>query len=86
MRPTTKRRVIILATSAVLGSLALGGVYQFRQYQINAKTTAYRAEGMERTALILVGPALDAAGFRDSALYSAGYDRRFRPGASDSER
>ena len=45
-----------------------------------------RAERMERTALVLVGPALDAAGFRDSALYSAGYDRRFRPGASDSER
>ncbi len=45
-----------------------------------------RAERMERTALILVGPALDAAGFRDSALYSAGYDRRFRPrgsGAAD---
>lgn len=40
-----------------------------------------RAERMERTALVLVGPALDAAGFRDSALYSAGYDRRFRPGA-----
>lgn len=41
-----------------------------------------QAERMERTALILVGPALDAAGFRDSALYSAGYDRRFRPGGS----
>ena len=41
-----------------------------------------RAERMERTALILVGPALAAAGFRDSALYSAGYDRRFRPGGS----
>lgn len=41
-----------------------------------------RAERMERTALILVGPALDATGFRDSALYSAGYDRRFRPRGS----
>ncbi len=37
------------------------------------------AEPIERTALILVGPALDAADFRESALYDAGYDRRFRP-------
>jgi precorrin-4/cobalt-precorrin-4 C11-methyltransferase len=37
-----------------------------------------RAERLERTALILVGPALEASGFRDSALYSADYDRRFR--------
>lgn len=34
---------------------------------------------MERTALILVGPALAATDFRESALYDAGYDRRFRP-------
>ena len=34
---------------------------------------------MERTALILVGPALAAEEFRESALYDAGYDRRFRP-------
>ena len=40
-----------------------------------------RAEKLERTALILVGRALDASGFRDSALYSADYDRRFRPNA-----
>ncbi len=40
-----------------------------------------RAEKLERTALILVGRALDAEGFRDSALYSTGYDRRFRPNA-----
>ena len=32
----------------------------------------------ERTALVLVGRALDAAGFRDSALYDAAYVRRFR--------
>ena len=32
-----------------------------------------------RTALILVGPALDPPGFRESALYSTDYDRRFRP-------
>ena len=36
--------------------------------------------GLERTALILVGPALGAEDFGASALYSAGYDRRFRPG------
>lgn len=34
---------------------------------------------MERTALILVGPALAVDDFRESALYDAGYDRRFRP-------
>jgi precorrin-4/cobalt-precorrin-4 C11-methyltransferase len=33
----------------------------------------------ERTALVLVGPALSASGFRDSALYDADYRRRFRP-------
>jgi precorrin-4/cobalt-precorrin-4 C11-methyltransferase len=37
------------------------------------------AAKLERTALILVGPALGAADFRESALYSSGYDRRFRP-------
>lgn len=36
------------------------------------------ADGVERTALILVGPALGAADFAESALYSPGYDRRFR--------
>jgi precorrin-4/cobalt-precorrin-4 C11-methyltransferase len=35
---------------------------------------------IERTALILVGRALSARGFRDSALYDAGYQRRFRGG------
>jgi precorrin-4/cobalt-precorrin-4 C11-methyltransferase len=37
------------------------------------------AAKLERTTLILVGPALGAADFRESALYSSGYDRRFRP-------
>ena len=37
------------------------------------------AAGLERTALILVGSALAAGDFRESALYSRGYDRRFRP-------
>jgi precorrin-4/cobalt-precorrin-4 C11-methyltransferase len=37
---------------------------------------------IERTALILVGPALAAAEFRDSALYDPDYRRRFRGGAA----
>lgn len=41
---------------------------------------AVQQAGLERTALILVGPALGEDEFSDSALYSAGYDRRFRPG------
>jgi len=35
---------------------------------------------VERTALILVGPALGAKNFSDSALYSKDYERRFRRG------
>ena len=35
---------------------------------------------IERTALILVGRALGASDFRDSALYDPGYRRRFRGG------
>jgi precorrin-4/cobalt-precorrin-4 C11-methyltransferase len=40
------------------------------------------AAGIERTALILVGPALAVDNFRDSALYDADYVRRFRGGAA----
>lgn len=40
------------------------------------------ASPLERTALILVGPALTEQNFRESALYDAGYDRRFRPRGS----
>ena len=40
------------------------------------------AEKIERTALILVGRALAAEDFRDSALYDADYRRRFRGGAA----
>jgi len=36
------------------------------------------AEPVERTALILVGHALAAEDFRESALYDAAYQRRFR--------
>ena len=38
---------------------------------------------IERTALILVGPALAAEGFDNSRLYSTDYDRRFRPQRAD---
>ena len=37
---------------------------------------------IERTAIILVGRALGAADFRESALYDPDYRRRFRGGAS----
>ena len=37
---------------------------------------------IERTALILVGRALAAQDFRESALYDADYRRRFRGGGS----
>ncbi len=37
---------------------------------------------LERTALILVGPALGAEDFRESALYSVDYMRRFRSSPS----
>jgi precorrin-4/cobalt-precorrin-4 C11-methyltransferase len=38
------------------------------------------AAPIERTALVLVGRALAAKGFRDSALYDPDYRRRFRSG------
>ena len=48
---------------------------------LGAIAAMVRAEKLERTALILVGRTLAATDFRDSALYSVGYDRRFRPNA-----
>ena len=36
-------------------------------------------DDIERTALILVGPALNGDSFEDSCLYAPDYDRRFRP-------
>lgn len=36
------------------------------------------ADPIERTAIIFVGPGLSAEDFRESALYSADYPRRFR--------
>jgi precorrin-4/cobalt-precorrin-4 C11-methyltransferase len=41
-------------------------------------TLSEAAMGVERTALLLVGPALAAEDFAESALYSADYPRRFR--------
>jgi precorrin-4/cobalt-precorrin-4 C11-methyltransferase len=40
------------------------------------------AAPIERTAVILIGRALGAADFRDSALYDADYRRRFREASS----
>jgi precorrin-4/cobalt-precorrin-4 C11-methyltransferase len=40
-----------------------------------------KATAIERTALILVGPALAAENFAESALYNRDYVRRFRGGA-----
>ncbi|MBM9400112.1 precorrin-4 C(11)-methyltransferase [Gluconacetobacter azotocaptans] len=37
------------------------------------------ATELERTALILVGPAIGATDFGESRLYAGDYDRRFRP-------
>ena len=42
-------------------------------------------EGITRTALILVGPALAAEGFSESCLYAVDYDRRYRPQSAESQ-
>lgn len=42
------------------------------------------SDNIQRTALILVGPALAGEGFDESCLYAADYDRRYRPQTSDS--
>ncbi|MDM7255915.1 MAG: precorrin-4 C(11)-methyltransferase [Paracoccus sp. (in: a-proteobacteria)] len=41
-------------------------------------------EGVTRTALILIGPALGAEGFAESCLYAPDYDRRYRPQTAES--
>ena len=43
-----------------------------------ATIEAAMGQGVERTAIILVGRALAAEGFADSRLYASDYDRRFR--------
>ena len=49
-----------------------------------AKLEAALGDGVERTALILIGPALGATEFGESSLYAEGYDRRYRPQSADS--
>lgn len=41
-------------------------------------------DGITRTALILVGPALAGEGFDESCLYAVDYDRRYRPRSAES--
>lgn len=41
-------------------------------------------QGIERTALIMVGRALGDSDFSESRLYAADYDRRYRPQSADS--
>ncbi|MAY86476.1 MAG: precorrin-4 C(11)-methyltransferase [Pseudooceanicola sp.] len=53
------------------------------------RSTLARIEGemddqIARTAIILVGPALGGEGFAESCLYSADYDRRYRPQSAES--
>ncbi|MTH79773.1 precorrin-4 C(11)-methyltransferase [Paracoccus aestuariivivens] len=45
---------------------------------------AAMGEGIERTALILVGRTLGAGDFAESRLYATDYDRRYRPQSSES--
>ena len=56
--------------------------------QIIRATLATLEEALDpkisRTALILVGPALEAEGFDESCLYAPDYDRRYRPQSADS--
>ena len=49
---------------------------------LGALVAAVPAE-VERTALILIGPALAAEGFEESRLYAGDYDRRYRPVGTD---
>ncbi len=49
---------------------------------LSSIVAAHAAEPAERTALILVGRALQPADFRESALYDSGYVRRFRGGGA----
>ncbi len=49
-----------------------------------ASVEATLPEGIARTALILIGPALAGEGFDESCLYAADYDRRYRPQSAES--
>jgi precorrin-4/cobalt-precorrin-4 C11-methyltransferase len=52
---------------------------------LGAIAEATRETPVERTALILVGPALGAEDFRESELYNADYVRRFRGRGEEAE-
>lgn len=49
-----------------------------------ATIEANMEDTINRTAIILVGPALSGEGFAESCLYSSHYDRRYRPQSADS--
>ncbi len=55
---------------------------EVRRSTLGGIVAAMREAAVERTALILVGPSLAAADFRESELYNADYVRRFRSGCS----
>ena len=57
---------------------------QILRAPLGGLVAAMRECPVERTALILVGPALAAEDFRESALYDADYVRRFRGGPANS--
>jgi precorrin-4/cobalt-precorrin-4 C11-methyltransferase len=67
------------AAVVVAASTNAERVLRGRLSDIAAKVAAAK---IERTALILVGRALTAEDFRDSALYDADYRRRFRGGGA----
>jgi len=67
------------AAVVVQASTAAESILRGTLADIAAKVAAAK---IERTALILVGRALNAEDFRDSALYDPDYRRRFRGGAS----
>lgn len=50
---------------------------------LSSITAQVAAEGIDRTALILVGRSLAATDFRESSLYAPDYDRRYRRSAED---
>ncbi len=52
---------------------------------LGGAVAAMRETPVERTGLILVGPALGADDFQESELYNAAYARRFRSGAAPRE-
>ncbi|MEM9248892.1 MAG: precorrin-4 C(11)-methyltransferase [Pseudomonadota bacterium] len=49
-----------------------------------ATIEATMPDGIERTALIVIGHALGDAAFGESRLYAADYDRRYRPQSAES--